>query len=228
MTNPAETTATTQPQTAQVSDKELNFRKLEERYERMLQEERQKRAEAEAAIQQQQQKRHVSPDEDEEDDSEPYVDRRRLKKELKSFASSSKQETQSEIQKAVAVALEKERQQSWMDHNPDFYDVMQHAESLAQKAPNMAKTILNMPDGFERQKLVYNAIKELGINKKEEPKTSIQDEIKNNKKGNYYTPSGQGTAPYQGYVVGNKDWSPSEGANAYKQMQALKNKLRLG
>ncbi len=218
--NPTNAAAATQ-----IADKEANFKKQTEYYEKLLQEERQKRAQAEAEVQ----KRHQAANsEDEEEDSEPYIDRRRLKKEFNQFETRTKQTTQSDIQRAVSEALEKERQQNWLDNNSDFYEVMQHAEALAQKAPNTAKTILNLPDGFERQKLVYNAIKELGINKKEEPKTSIQDEIRNNKKGVYYNPSGVGSAPYQGYVTGGKDYSPAEGQSAYQKMQELKNKLRLG
>jgi hypothetical protein len=209
----------TQPQAAQATDKELNFRKLEERYERMLQEERQKRVEAENAAQ-----KKFAPQDDEEEDNEPYVDRRRLKKEIANTRQTIKQETQTDIQKAVGEALEKERQEAWIEANSDFYEVMQHAEALAKKAPGTAKTILKMPEGFERQKLVYNAIKEFGINKKEEPKSNIQEEIKNNKKGLYYSPSGVGSAPYHS----QGDFSPGGQKSAYDKMQELKNRLRAG
>lgn len=202
------------------TEKEFNFRKLEDRYEKMLQEERQKRIEAEAMV-----KRYSSPQEDDDDgDSEPYVDKRRLKKEFTNFEKKSKEATQSDIQRAVDMALEKERQESWIENNPDFYDVMKDAELLAKKAPNTAKTILRMPEGFERQKLVYNAIKELGVNKKEEAKVSIQDEIKNNKKPLYYSPSGVGSAPYSS----QGDFSDGGQKTAYNKMQELKGRLRLG
>jgi hypothetical protein len=227
MTIPQENSQTqTQPQAAAVSDKELNFRNLENRYEKMLQEERQKRLEAETALQK---KAAVVMGEDEEEDSEPYVDRRRLEKKLNQNNQKIKAETQTEIQKAVGAALEKERQQQWLRSHPDFYEVMQHAQAFAEKNPELAEDYLELQEAdFKKQKMVYNNIKAVGMHKKEEPKPSIQDTINNNKKGLYYNPSGVGSAPYQGYIVGGKDFSVTEQQNAFNKMKELQAKLRLG
>ena len=140
-----------------------------------------------------------------EDDNEPYVDHRKLEKKLAKFGAKTKQETDERIQSAVQRALSEERKNMWLKSNPDFYEVMQHAQTFADKDPELAETILQMPEGFERQKLVYKNIKALGIHKKEEPKTNIQNTIDQNRKSPFYQPSGIASAPYAN--VG--DFSPT-------------------
>ena len=122
--------------------------------------------------------------------------------------------------------VQQERQNNWLKQNPDFYSVMEHANAFADKDPELAETILQMPEGFDRQKLVYKSIKAMGIHKPEVKPSSIQEKIDSNRKGPYYQPSGVGTAPY-GVVNGGKDYSPAEGKNAYAKMQELKSKLRI-
>lgn len=207
----------------QENDKEYNFAQLRKQAEQ----ERYYRQQAElktAELEKQLQNKAQSANEDDDDDSEPYVDKRKLKKELSKFEQNSKQVTQSEVQRQVQQALSEERKQNWMKNNPDFYEVMQHAEKFAQKDPELAETILEMPDTFERQKLVYKNIKALGIHKKEEPKVSIQETIDKNKRSPYYQPSGVGSAPY----ASAGDFSDSGQKNAYAKMQDLKKRLRLG
>jgi hypothetical protein len=201
------------------TDKELNFRALEAKYQRQLDQERAARLEAERKVQESQQRRQ----EPEEDDEEPYVDHKKLEKKLAKFGEQTKQQTQSEIQKAVQQAIHEERKQAWMKNNGDFYEVMQHAEKLMQKDPELAETILEMPEGFERQKLVYKNIKALGLHLPEVKQTSIQEKIDANRRSPYYQPSGVGTAPYST----SGDFSASGQKQAYQKMQELKNKLRI-
>lgn len=208
-----------QVQEQQLSNKELNFRALEQKYQQQLAAER---AERERLTQELQQ-RLQPPKDDDEEDSEPYVDHKRLKREQAKFGQQLKQETQSEIQKAVQKALNEERKQTWMKNNPDFYDVMQHAEKFAQMDPELAESILEMPEGFERQKLVYKNIKALGIHKPQDKQPSIQDKIDSNRRSPYYQPSGVGTAPYSQV----SDYSDGGQKQAYEKMQALKKNLRL-
>ena len=203
------------------SDKELNFRQLEAKYQRELEAERQARMEAERKAQEAL-KRRIDEEEDEED-TEPYVDHKKLNKTLAKFGEQTQKLTKTEIQKAVQVALQEERKQNWIKSNPDFFDVLQHAEKLAQKDPDLAESILEMPEGFERQKLVYKNIKALGLHKPEEPKSSIQDKIDANRRSPYYQPSQMGTAPYA--TAG--DFSASGQKAAYEKLLALKNKLRI-
>jgi hypothetical protein len=80
-----------------------------------------------------------------------------------------------------------------------------------------------MPEGFERQKLVYKNIKALGLHKPEEKAPSIQDKVDANRRSPYYQPSGVGSAPYA--PVG--DFSANGQKAAYEKMQELKSKLRI-
>jgi len=203
-------------------EKERNFRQLEAKYERQLAQERAARAEAEAEkerLTQEMQKKHRSHEEDEEDD-DPYVDKRKLERKLAKFG----QSTQSDIQKAMEMAKEKAKeelkQEMWLENNPDFYEVLQKADKLVEKAPQLAKSILQMPDSFERQKLVYNNIKAMGIDQPEQKKSSIQDKVDANRRSPYYQPSGVGTAPY----ATSGDFSPQGQKQAYEKMQQLKSK----
>lgn len=202
------------------TDKELNFRQLEAKYERQL---AQERAERERLARELEQRQKQSVNE-EEDDDEPYVDKRKLEKKLAKFG----QSTQSEIQKAMEMAKESAKeelkQEMWLENNPDFYDVLKHAEKFAQRAPKLAETILRMPEGFERQKLVYQNIKELGIDKPEVKQPSIQEKIDSNRRSPYYQPSGVAAAPY----ASQADFSPAGQKNAYEKLKQLKANLRLG
>lgn len=211
-----------QAQEQKPNDKELNFRALEAKYQRQLEQERQARLEAEKMAQEALAKKQSISDDD-DDDSEPYVDHKKLNKKLNKFG----QSTQSEIQKAMEIAKqaakEELKQEMWLENNPDFYEVLQHADKFAQKAPKLAETILRMPEGFERQKLVYQNIKEFELHKPEIKQPSIQEKIDANKRSPYYQPSGVGAAPYA--QVG--DFSKTGQEQAYKKMQELKSKLRL-
>ncbi len=204
------------------NDKELNFRMLEAKYQKQLDQERSARIEAERIAQEATQRRSVQNDED-DDESEPYVDHKRLTKKLNKFG----QSTQSEIQKAMEIAKqnakEELKQEMWLDNNPDFYDVLQNAEKFAQKSPELAKTILKMPEGFERQKLVYQNIKELGLHKPEVKQPSIQEKIDSNRRSPYYQPSGVGSSPY----TSQSDFSESGQKQAYDKMKDLQKKLRI-
>src|SRR5262245_7437729 len=198
-----------QQQEQKPSDKELNFRALEAKYKRELEQERAARLEAER-LAQDVASRKQQP-EDDEDETEPYVDHKRLNKKLNKFG----QQTQGEIQKAMetakAAAKEELKREMWLENNPDFYSVLQNADKFAQKAPKLAETILRMPDSFERQQLVYQNIKELGLDRPEAKQQTIQDKIDANKKSPYYQPAGVGAAPY-GHVG---DFSAAGQKNAY-------------
>jgi hypothetical protein len=208
-----------------VNDKELNFARLrkqvdEERAARQQAEQRV--AEIERIYQEKIASKHSDNDDDDTSD-EPYVDHRRLEKKLAKFSQKTKQETQQEIKQEVEKALSEERRSQWLRNNPDFYEVMGHAQTFADKDPELAETILQLPDNFERQKLVYKNIKMLKLHQKEEPKSSIQDKVDQVRRGAFYQPTGVGSAPYsqQG------DFSEVGQKNSYAKMQELKKKLRI-
>jgi hypothetical protein len=224
--NPAETQEQITPQEKKPSDKEYNFAQLRKQVEQ----ERTARQQAEnekAELMEQinrvaKQKLAVEDDDDAND--EPYIDKRRLKKELVKVVQQTTSDTDTKINNAVQKALAEERRNMWMKNNPDFYEVMNHAQKFAEKDPELAETILEMPDTFERQKLVYKNIKALGLHKKEEPQPTIQDTVNRNQRNPYYQPSGVGTAPY----ASQADYSPAGQKNAYEKLKELKGRLRLG
>lgn len=204
------------PESSQKNDKELNFRALEARYERKLAEERQARLELE-------QKLKTVPQDDDDSSDEPYVDHKKLEKKLARFGEKTKQETQNEIKHAVNSAIYEEKKKNWLDNNSDFYEVMEKAEQFAQQDPHLANTILEMPEGFERQKLVYYNIKSRGLDKPQQKAPSIQEKIDANRKSPYYQPSGQASAPY----AAQGDYSPTGQKQAYEKLQELKRNLRI-
>lgn len=216
-------TPESQVQEQKPNDKELNFRALEQKYQKQLEQERSARIEAERLAQEYKGNKSQAQDDD-EDDSEPYIDHKRLGKKLDKFGTQLKQQTQTEIQKAVQMALQDERKTNWVKANSDFQEVMGYAEKLWQVDQELAETILEMPDTFERQKLVYKNIKALGLHKPAPKQSTIQEKVDANQRSPYYQPTGSGAAPYSSQA----DFSPAGQKQAHKKMEELKNRLRLG
>ena len=204
-------------QNEQLSPKELNFRQQEQaiknHYESQLTRERE---EKQALL------RRLEEQQPQEDD-EPYIDQKKLKKELHNFGQQTQKQTQTEIQNAVQTALREERKQNYIKQNSDFYEVLKHADKLAQRDPDLAESILEMPESFERQKLVYKNIKAMGLHQPEVPKQTIQDKVDQNRRTPYYQPSGTGSAPY----TTQGDFSPAGQKAAYEKLQELKANLRI-
>lgn len=214
-----DTSVPNQIQDQKQADKELNFRLQEQKYQRALEQERNEKLE----LQRQLQEAQRQPIQEEDDDSEPYVDNKKLERKLAKHGQQVKQDTQGEIQRAVQMAIQDERKQNWLKQNNDFYDVLQHAEKFAMHDPELAETILQMPEGFERQKLVYKNIKALGLHKEPEKQPSIQDKVDANRRNPYYQPGGVGTTPH----ANQGDFSRTGQKNAYDKMQELKSRLRI-
>lgn len=209
-----------QNQELKVSDKELNFRQLESKFQKQLDQERQARMEAERKMQEFSKKNTI----EEDDDDEPYVDHKRLNKTLSSFEKKIEEKIDQKSEEKARSMIEQNKRDFWLKQNPDFYDVLQHAEKFAQRDPDLAETILEMPEGFERQKLVYKSIKALGLHKPEEKQPSIQEKIDANRRSPYYQPSGVGTAPY----ASMGDFSAQGKKQAYDKMKELQARLRIG
>ncbi len=204
------------------NDKEFNFRAMEAKHQRELQQERNARLQAERIAQEAISKKQQVNDDD-DDDSETYIDKKRLNKQLNKFGQSTQSEIQKAMEQAKFAAKEELKQEMWLENNPDFHDVLQHAEKFAQKSPELAKSILKMPDNFERQKLVYQNIKELGVHKPEVKQSSVQEKIDANRRSPYYQPSGVGASPYSS----QSDFSAAGQKQAYDKMQEFKNKWRI-
>ena len=225
MTTPEQVSQEQVP-SAQPSDKELNFRKQQAMYERQLDQERQAREQLQRELEETRASKTRKQEETDDDDDQPYVDHKRLARQFSSFEQKMEAKIDKKAEEKARGLLEQERKENYLKQNPDFWQVLQHAEKFAEKAPDLADSILAMPESFERQKLVYKNIKALGIDKPESKPSSIQDKIDSNRRSPYYQPSGVGTAPYGGVGAG-KDYSPTDQKNAYAKMQELKNKLRI-
>src|SRR5882672_5903231 len=194
---------TVEAQTAPVqeqkpNDKEYNFRALETKYQTKLENEKAERERLTKELDDL--KQRVKPtNDDDDDDSEPYVDHKRLSKKLAKFEEKNTQKTQTQIQHAVQEAIYNERKKAYVDRNPDFYEtIQQNAEKLMQRDPELAETILEMPDGFERQKLVYQNIKALGLHKPEQKQSSIQETVDAKRRTPFYQPTGTNSPPFAG------------------------------
>lgn len=207
------------------NDKEMNFRAIEAKF----QQERQARLEAEKRAQEaenmvkQASARLQQVEKEDDDNSEPYVDHKNLSRQLNKFGEKTQSDIQKAMEEAKRAAKEEVRRDMWMEQNPDFYDTLKHADKFLEKAPKLAESILRMPEGFERQQLVYNNIKALGLDKPETKQSSIQEKVDANRRSPYYQPSGVGSAPYAQVA----DFSPAGQKNAYSKMQELKSKLKI-
>lgn len=199
------------------NDKEYNFAQVR----KQLESERLARQQAEQRALEIEKQYQKQSHKEEEDDTDPYVDHKKLDRRLSSFEKEMERKIDEMAERKARAALHQEKQQSWMKSNPDFYDVMQHAQKLYDKDPEFAETILEMPDTFERQKLVYKSIKNMHLHKPQESAPSIQDTINANRKSPYYQPSGVGTAPY----ASQGDFSKSGQKSAYDKMLELKARL---
>ena len=199
------------------SDKEHNFRMIEAKHQREL---AQERARAQDLERQLHEKSRVVVEE--EDDDEPYVAPKKLEMKLARFEEKTKKTTQEDIRQAVQIAIEQERNKNWLESNSDFDEIMseQNVQKFISKHKALADSISHMPQGFEREKLVYANIKELGVHKSEVKTSSIQNKIDANKNTPYYQPSGVGSAPYN--QVG--DYSAQGQKKAYEKMKELKSK----
>jgi hypothetical protein len=205
------------PQVDKQSEKELNFRKQQQMYERMI-------AEKEARIADLERSRQPARVEDDDDDDEPYVDKRKLKKTLSSFEESLEKKIEMKAEQKARELMEAEKRSQYLRDNSDFDKVMgeENIQKFATKHQKLAESILRMPDGFERQRLVYETIKSLDMDRPENKQPSIQDKIDANRRGNSYQPSGMSSAPYAGPTG---DFSQQGQKSAYDNMQKLKARL---
>ncbi len=170
------------------------------------------------------QARSKSNDDDDSYD-EPYVDQKYFKRQMSKFTQDIEQKIDQKAEVKARELLNEERRNNYLKQNNDFQEVMKadNVQKFAEKYPGIAEGILNMPDSFERQKLVYENIKALGVNKPEVKQQSVQDKIDQNRRGPFYQPTNVGAAPY----ASQGDFSPAGQKNAFEKMQELKNRLRI-
>lgn len=206
------------------NDQEINFAKLR----KQLESERQAKQQLEERLNRLEQERYKAPEKESDDyqSDEPYVDHRLLDKRFKNFEGAIDQKIEKKAEERARALMDKERQENFLKQNPDFFNIVsnEYVQKFAEKHPEIAEPMLEMPDNFARQKLLYQNIKALGVHKKEEPAKPIQETINQNRRSAYYQPSGVGTAPY----AGQGDFSQSGQKSAYEKLQQLKKNMRLG
>jgi hypothetical protein len=214
-----------QVQETKQDTREFNFRQQEQLFKRQLEEERQARLAAEKALEEQKNARRHPVDDDDDTSDDPYIDRRTLDKKLKKWEANIDEKIDRKAEEKARILVEQEKRNSYLRSKGDFNNVMspEMMQKLVTKDPELAETILEMPEGFARQKLVYQTIKAMKLDQAEEKKPSIQEKVDANKRSPYYQPSGMGSAPY----AAAGDYSPAGQKNAYAKLQELKNKLRL-
>lgn len=210
-----------QPVQTRDTSSETNLRKLA----KALETERESNQKMQQELTQLREASQRSRDQD-SDDGEPYVDQKRLSKELNRFAEDWDKKFDRKVEEKASMMIERERQQAFLKNNPDFNQIMNDEavlNKLAERHPDIVEPLLQMPDNFARQKLVYQNIKALGVHKPDAPKTSIQDKVDANRRSPYYQPSSASSTPPYGF---QGDFSKGGQKNAYQKMQDLINAKR--
>lgn len=212
----------TQENQSQANSKEMNFRALEAKYRRELEEERRAREEAERKYQESQ-NRYVNY-EDDDDDDDGYVDAKKfkkLKKELQQNTSQYAKKTEAEIERKVREELEKKEIKNWFESHKDYEEVVstENCQYLIENHPQLARIIESLPQGFQKQQLAYETLKNLASKSKE--KEDVQNQIYKNQHGAHYHPSGHGTMPYSK----NVDFSQTGQKKAYEKMMEMKRRM---
>lgn len=206
----------------QQQDKEYNFALINKKLQASEAARLDAEKRVEEALKLAQQKQN---NDDDEDDNEPYVDHKRLNKKLNNFEKNIEQKIEQRAEIIARNLVEKQKHESWLKQNPDFEETLNRfAPELIKADPDLVEAILQMPDNLDRQKLVYKNIKALGLHKPQQQQPSIQEKIDANRRSPFYQPSGIGSAPY----ATQGDFSQSGQKDAYKKMQELKQRLRLG
>ncbi len=160
---------------------------------------------------------------DDEDDDEPYVDKKRLNKRLVNFKKEQDEEIEKKVHQKVSDIIQAHTREGYLKQNPDFQRVMSSelVQKFADEHKELAENILQMPEGFERQKLVYQTIKTLGLDKPAVKQQSIQEKIDANRRSPFMPTPGSNGPGFQ--TMG--DFSEGGQKNAYQQMKNLQKRI---
>lgn len=209
---------------AKANDEESNLVKQRKYYERQLDQERQARMQAEEKAAQIA-KATIQTEDDDDPSDEPYVDHKRLNRKFSKFEKTMEQTIERKAEEKALKLIEEERKRHYLRDNADFAEVMKPevVQRFAEKHPNLAENLVAMPDNFERQRLIYETIKTLGVHKPPVNEPSIQQKIDANRKSPYYQPSGISNPPFSG----GGDFSQQGQKSAYDKMKELQSRLRI-
>ncbi|MDE1970969.1 MAG: hypothetical protein KGI50_05335 [Patescibacteria group bacterium] len=217
MTVPAQEVSDNKP-TVQQENFAAIRRKMEET-DRRYSEEKQKRMELEKQMEDIRKRFYGNDD----DDSDEFVEKKYIRNEfsrVEKDINNIKQET-----KRLEEERMKREQDLWMHSHPDFEEVLKSANDFEKDNQEVANSLLNIPEGFERYKSAYNMIKLYKEAKNKPAAPTMQDHINNNRRPMYYAPSGMATPPSQQF---KGSYTKEEMKSAHEAMLALKNEMRLG
>jgi hypothetical protein len=189
-----------------LSDKEINFRRLEAARE--IEREARVRAEMQAEAMRnelEEIKKMLQPKEtDPLDDAEDYVDPARLRAKLEKERAHFKKEAREIAKQTVREEREQEEKRNFLQRLKgqfsDYDQVMNEANiaNLEKADPVFIETVLQVPDDYTRRLTTYKKLKSMQqvAPKTEEKAPSIKERVEENAKNPYYiapsvaTPSG--------------------------------------
>lgn len=170
------------------------------------------------------------PKKDEEDSDEPYVDHNKLRREMGKFAETMDSTIDKKASEKARAMIEEEKKNDYLQRNKDFYEVLREDEikKFVDEHPNLAAPLSKLPDTFERQQLVYEAIKTLKDVKPAQstptqPKSILAQAFESRKASMAYTPGGSSGGPFQSMG----DFSPGGQKQAYERFKSLQKSVSL-
>lgn len=218
-----------EPDVKASSDKELNFRKLEEA--RLREREEKMRLEMQNETLQNELKeikeylkpKERDPFEDIDDYIEPEV-KKALVDKFNRFGSSFERKAEEiaekkyqEIQRQKEEAEKKNFLPKLQNEFNDFDQVMteQNIMEIGEKDPTFLQTVLMVPDEYEKRKFLYQRIKANKSNA--EPEKTVQDRVRQNQKNPYHVPSS--ASPTSDAIDFDLD-SPGARESAYQKLRS--------
>ena len=213
---------------AAVSDKELNFRRLEAARE--AERERAVRAEMQAdqmRAELNEIKQMLQPKEsDPLDGAEDYVDPARLRAKLDKERAFSRKEAKEIARQTYEEQKQEDERKNFMprlkSQFPDYDQVMTEANiaALEQSDPVFVRAILREQNEYARRLDTYEKIKSLQVSKPAE-KVSIKAKVEENARNPYFVPSSTGTPAGIDFDVSSK----SAREAAYAKLKAAQRNL---
>lgn len=176
-------------------------------------------------------KKATAPKEGDEDDGEPYVDKKRLNREMSKLKESMGAEIDRKAEEKARSLMAEEKKKDFFKNNKDFNEIMQQDEiqRFIAEQPGLAEDLETMPDNFERQKVVYRMIKTLKEAKPVQgaaptaPKSPLAQAFDARKSAMAYQPGGSSGGPFQS--IG--DFSQQGQKNAFDRFRALQKTVHL-
>lgn len=173
----------------------------------------------------------VPVQQDGDDDGEPYVDKKRLVREMSKLRETLAPEIDKKAEEKARQLFAEEKRKDFLKNNKDFYDVMQQDEiqKFISEQPGLAEDLEMMPDNFERQKVVYRMIKTLKDAKPAQsvppaaPKSPLAQAFDSRKAAMAYQPGGSSGGPFQSLG----DFSQGGMKNAYDRFKSLQKTVRI-